>query len=426
MKSTRRERISWYAYDWANSGFYTTVITVFLGPYLPTIVKNAADINGYINLFGIPIYEASFFPFVVSVSVLLQVVFLPLIGAIADWTKRKKLLLGLFAYLGSFATIGLFFLEGQRYLLGAALFIIANISFGCSVEVYNSFLNHNAEKHETDKVSSIGWAMGYLGGGLLLAANLVLFSNAENLGITTGYAIRISLLSAGVWWAFFTIFPMLFLKDRLAPQSIPKGQNYLSFGFRQFIHTLKDAKNYPQTLLFLIAYLIYNDGVQAVIVLSSQFGQEELSLDISTLTTAILIVQFVAFLGALLFNFIAKVIGAKNSILISLVIWSLALIYAFSFLENEFQFYIMAITIAVVLGGTQALSRSMFANLIPKGKEAEYFSMYEISERGTSWLGPFIFGITLQLSVSYRLSILSLILFFIIGFILLIRLKTNK
>jgi len=176
----------------------------------------------------------------------------------------------------------------------------------------------------------------------------------------------------------------------------------------------------------LIAYLIYNDGVQAVIVLSSQFGQEELSLDISTLTTVILIVQFVAFLGALLFNYISKAIGAKNAILISLVIWSLVLIYAFGFLENEFQFYIMAITIAVVLGGTQALSRSMFSNLLPKGKEAEYFSLYEISERGTSWLGPFIFGITLQFSGSYRHAIFSLILFFIIGFILLIKLKTNK
>ncbi|NLO19433.1 MAG: MFS transporter [Ignavibacteria bacterium] len=426
MKSTRLERISWYAYDWANSGFYTTVITVFLGPYLTTIVKNAADASGYIYFLGIPIFAGTFFPFVVSISVILQVAFLPLIGAIADWTNRKKLLLGIFAYLGSFATIGLYFLEGEKYLLGAALFIIANISFGCSVVVYNAFLNDIAEKEESDKISSIGWAIGYLGGGLLLAGNLMLFSNAESLGISLAYAIRLSLCSAGLWWAIFTIPTMLFLKDRLSARKIPKGQNYFLFGFKQFFHTLKDAKKYPKTLLFLIAYLIYNDGVQAVIVLSSQFGQEELSLDMATLTTVILVVQFVAFFGSLLFSFISNKIGARNAILLSLVVWSAALVYAFGFLESEFQFFLMAIVIAIVLGGTQALSRSLFANLIPKGKEAEYFSMYEISERGTSWLGPFVFGLTLQFTGSYRFAILSLILFFIIGFLLLFKLKAEK
>ncbi|HUK55207.1 MAG TPA: MFS transporter [Nitrospiria bacterium] len=426
MKSNHFERRGWYFYDWANSAFSTTVVTVFLGPYLTTLTKSAAGPDGFLDLFGIRLNAGSFFPYVVSLSVLLQVILLPIVGAIADYSHRKKQMLAVFAYLGSLATTGMYFLYGSRYLLGGALFIFANVSFGASVIIYNAFLPEIAGPDERDAVSSMGWAIGYLGGGLLLMMNLVLFSQAGSFGLTTGQAVRISLASAGVWWGIFTIIPLVALKSRQAIKRLPPKESYLMVGFKQLRRTLGKVRAYPQTLLFLAAYLLYNDGIQTVITLSSEFGQEELKLPISTLTTVILMVQFVAFAGAILFNYIAKSIGSKRAIVASLVIWTGSLIYAYGFLRTALHFYALAAVIGVVLGGSQALSRSVYSLMIPKGQEAEYFSLYEVSERGTSWLGPLLFGLSLQLTGSYRIAILSLVVFFILGMVLLLRVDVRK
>ncbi len=426
MTNNRREQRGWYFYDWANSAFSTTVVTVFLGPYLTTITKAAADAQGFVYPLGIKVNAGSFFPYIVSLSVLLQVIFLPVLGAIADYSHRKRQMMALFAYLGALTTMGMYFLQGTRYLLGGLLFLIANLSFGASVVFYNAFLPEIARPEERDSVSSLGWALGYLGGGLLLLMNLVLVSKAGAFGLETGQAVRISLASAGVWWAIFTIIPLVALKSRQPVRSLPPHASYLTIGFRQLRSTLSQASNYPQTMLFLAAYLLYNDGIQAVITLSSQFGQEELGLPISTLTTVILMVQFVAFFGSILFNYIAKGVGARNAIMVSLVIWTGTLVYAYGFLQTESQFFILAAVIAIVLGGSQALSRSVYSMMIPKGREAEYFSLYEISERGTSWLGPLLFGLSLQFTGSYRIAIGSLVIFFIAGLVLLTRVDVRK
>lgn len=422
----RREQIGWYFYDWANSAFSTTVVTVFLGPYLTTVTKAAADADGFVYPLGIKVNAGSFFPYVVSISVLFQVLFLPIMGAIADYSHRKKQMLALFAYLGAFVTMGMYFLKGTDYLLGGALFIIANLSFGVSVVFYNAFLPEIAGPAERDSVSSMGWAMGYLGDGLLLAMNLLLFYKAETLGLTTGQAIRINLASAGMWWAIFTLIPLATLRRRQPLKSLPQGENYLSVGFKQLRKTLSKARVYPQTLLFLVAYLLYNDGIQTVITLSSQFGQEELGLPVSTLTAVILMVQFVAFLGSILFNYVSKAVGTKRAIMISLLIWTGALVYAYGFLRTSFHFFILGAVIAIVLGGSQALSRSAFSLMIPKGQEAEYFGLYEVSDRGTSWLGPLLFGLALQFTGSYRIAILSLVVFFILGLVLLMRVNIRR
>ncbi len=422
----RREQLGWYFYDWANSAFSTTVVTVFLGPYLTTVTKAAADANGFVYPLGIKVNAGSFFPYVVSLSVLFQVIFLPIMGAIADYSHRKKQMLALFAYLGAFVTMGMYFLKGTNYLLGGVLFIIANLSFGVSVVFYNAFLPEIADPDERDSVSSMGWAMGYLGDGLLLAMNLLLFYEAGTLGLTTSQAIRINLASAGMWWAIFTLIPLATLRRRQPIKSLPQGENYLSAGFKQLRKTLSKARAYPQTLLFLIAYLFYNDGIQTVIALSSEFGQEELGLPISTLTAVILMVQFVAFLGSILFNYVSKAVGTKRAIMISLLIWTGSLIYAYGFLRTSLHFFILGAVIGMVLGGSQALSRSVFSLMIPKGQEAEYFSLYEVSERGTSWLGPLLFGLALQFTGSYRIAILSLVIFFILGLALLTRVNIRK
>ena len=428
--NNRREQWGWYVYDWANSAFYTTVVTVFLGPYLTGVSKAAAESiaegNQFVYPLGIKVYYGSFFPYVVALSVALQMVFLPILGAIADYSNRKKQMLGLFAYVGSLATVGLYFLHGTNYLLGGALFVIANLSYGASIVFYNSFLPDIATAEERDSVSSKGWAIGYLGGGLLLALNLYLFSNAESLGLSSAHAVQISLASSGVWWAIFTIIPLATLRNRQPSKEPPAGQHYISAGFKQLIHTITSARRYPQTLLFLIAYLLYNDAIQAVIALASVFGSEELKLEQSTLVQVILMVQFAAFFGALLFNWIAKGLGNKRAIIVSLFIWTGVLVYAYGILQTKLQFFVLGAVIAIVLGGSQALSRSVYSLMIPRGQEAEYFSLYEVSDKGTSWLAPLMFGLALQATGSYRIAILSLVIFFIGGLALLIKVDVRK
>lgn len=425
-QNERREQIGWYFYDWANSAFTTTVVTVFLGPYITSVASNAA-VDGMIYPLGFPVDYRAFFSFLVSLSVILQVLVLPVLGAIADYTQLKKQLLLGFAYIGAFATMGLYFVQGSNYLLGAGLFLVANLCFGAAIVFYNAFLPEIASPDRRDAVSSQGWALGYLGGGLLLVINLVLFSQAESFGLTTGEAVRISMASAGVWWAIFTVIPMFTLRNRAATRSMPAGARYLTIGFRQLGETLGKMRAYPQTLLFLVAYLLYNDGIQAVIALSSQFGSDELGLELETLTQVILMVQFVAFLGALGFGYLARWLGSKRAIMASLVIWTVVVICAY-FLQagSPGQFFALGAVIGLVLGGSQALSRSVFSLMIPKGSEAEYFSLYEISERGTSWLAPLFFGLALQFTGSYRIALVSLVIFFVAGLLLLTRVDIRR
>ncbi|HEU4328328.1 MAG TPA: MFS transporter [Roseiflexaceae bacterium] len=423
----RRERFGWYMYDWANSAFTTTVVTVFFGPYLTSLTRNAADASGFVYPLGIPVAAGSFYPYMVSLSVLLQVFVLPILGAIADYSQAKKQLMIGFAYMGVTATLGMFFLEGANYLLGGLLFVIANLCFGASIVFYNAMLPDVSPPDERDAVSSRGWAMGYIGGGVLLLLNLVLYLNYRSFGLEQSQAVRISLASAGLWWGAFTLVPLLLLRRRQGARALPPGERYLTIGFKQLRHTIADARNYPQTLLFLLAYLLYNDGIQAVIALSSQFGQEELGMELDTLTGAILMVQFVAFFGALAFGFLARRLGSKTAILISLVIWIFTALAAFVIQRGSVpQFYILAGVIALVLGGSQAISRSVYSLMIPKGQEAEYFSLYEVSERGTSWLAPLFFGLALQYTNSYRTALASLVIFFILGFIILLRVDIRR
>jgi UMF1 family MFS transporter len=416
LATTRRERVGWYFYDWANSTFSTTVVTVFLGPYLTSVADRAADAHGEVHPLGIPVAAGSFFPYVVSLSVFLTVFVLPVAGAIADRSAHKRELLAGWAYLGSLSTVLLMFCTGERYLLGGALFVVANISFGASVVVYYSFLPQISDPDRRDAVSSIGWAFGYLGGGLLLLVNVVAVLAGDSLGWSAAGVARWSIVSAGLWWAGFTTIPLLTLRNRPPPAGVARG-NPVRAGFTQLWHTLRGLRAYPLTLFFLLAYLIYNDGIQTVISLASVYGTEELGLGQSVLVPTILMVQFLAFGGALLLGALARRIGARKTILLSLVLWTGVLVVAFLLPAGQaLPFVLLGGAIGLVLGGSQALSRSLFSQLIPVGKEAEYFGLYEISDRGTSWLGPLLFGLAFQLTGSYRIAIISLLVFFIVGF----------
>jgi UMF1 family MFS transporter len=416
---TKREQRGWYMYDWANATFHSTVVTLFLGPYLTALAKAAAGPDGRVHPLGIPVDPRSWWGYLISLSVVTQIFVLPLAGAIADFSPNKKRLLGLFAYTGALATAAMFFLHGAEYLEGGALFLIANLAFGAAMVVYNSFLPDIAPPEQRDAVSSTGWGIGYLAGTLLLALNLALFTKAKALGISESLAVRINLASSGVWWAVFCVFPLATLRHRPAARMHGANEGLLD-SVREFAVTLRDMRRYPQTLRFLIAFLLYSDAVQAVIALSAQFGGDELKMSMTDLTEMILMVQFLAFFGSFLFDWIAKAIGAKPAVIVSLLIWSGVLIAMYVSVRTETQFFIVAAIVAMVLGGTQALSRSLFSLMIPKGREAEYFGVYEISDKGTSWLCPLLFGLALQFTGSYRLSILSLITFFIAGLLVLL------
>jgi UMF1 family MFS transporter len=287
-------------------------------------------------------------------------------------------------------------------------------------------LNDIASEDKRDEVSSKGFALGYIGGGLLLGLNLIFFSRAESFGLSTGEAVRISLLSSGAWWAIFTLIPMALLKRRDALRSLPPGKSYWSIGFSQLWHTIKSLPRYPHTMLFLLGFLLYNDGIQTVIIMASTFGQEALGLEVSTLTTVVLMIQFIAFFGATIFNYIAKVVGTKRAIMISILVWTATVFYAYSFLQTKRDFFVLGAIIGIVLGGSQALSRSLFSLMIPKGQEAEYFSLYEVSDKGTSWMGPFLFGFVYQMTNNYRQAILSLAILFVLGLIILSIVNVRK
>ncbi|WP_394435624.1 MFS transporter [Streptomyces sp. SGAir0957] len=423
LADRRREQRGWYVYDWACSVYSTSVLTVFLGPYLTSVAKAAADADGFVHPLGIPVRAGSFFAYTVSLSVILALFVMPLAGAAADRTGRKKPLLAASAYLGAAATAGMFFLSGDRYLLGGALLVIANASLAVSMVLYNSYLPQIAPPEERDAVSSRGWALGYASGALVLLANLWLYTAHDTFGVSESTAVRICLASAGVWWGAFTVVPLRRLRDRRTPP----GPDRTAPGFRHFVATVKDMRRYPLTLSFLLAYLVYNDGVQTVISQASVYGSEELGLGQSTLIVAVLLVQVLAVAGALGMGRLARAYGSKYTILGSLVAWTVT-IGAGYFLppESPVWFFALAVGIGLVLGGTQALSRSLFSHLVPAGKEAEYFSAYEMSDRGMSWLGPLVFGVAYQLTGSYRDAIVSLVVFFLVGFALLARVPVRQ
>ncbi|MEU7102549.1 MFS transporter [Streptomyces longwoodensis] len=424
----RREQRGWYFYDWACSVYSTSVLTVFLGPYLTSVARHAADADGYVHPLGVPVRAGSFFAYSVSLSVVVAVLVMPLVGAAADRSGRKKPLLGAAAYLGAAATTGMFFLQGDRYLLGGALLVVANAAQSVAMMLYNSYLPQIAPPEERDAVSSRGWAFGYAAGSLVLVVNLVLYLAHDSFGVSETTAVRICLASAGLWWGGFTLVPLLRLRDRPAPDRAPgDGREPTAPGFRRLVATVRDMRRHPLTLGFLLAYLVYNDGIQTVISQASVYGSEELGLGQSTLIAAVLLVQVLAVAGALGMGRLARRYGAQRTVLGSLLAWTLVLAVGY-FLPAGAPagFFALAAAIGLVLGGSQALSRSLFSHLVPPGKEAEYFSAYEMSDRGMSWLGPLLFGVTYQVTGSYRDAIVSLVAFFVVGFVLLARVPVRR
>ncbi|MDH3292931.1 MAG: MFS transporter [Acidimicrobiia bacterium] len=414
------EVFGWKMYDWGWSAHTTTVLTALLGPYLLALAED----KGGVDLFRWTIDPGSYFPYAVSLAAIVQVIGLPLVGTVADHTGAKKTLLMSTAYAACAFTAALFFVTESTLLLGGVLFVLGAIAFAAAGVVYNSYLPDIVPPQLRDRVSADGYAFGYVGGGLYLALNFALIALMDD----TELAVRISLGGAGVWAAvFIALFTHRRLKQRLPARTKPEGRGWLGFSLSGVTSTGRELwTRYPVTFRYLIAYIIFNDGIQTVIAISTSFAAEELDAEAETLLLLVLMIQFAAVPGAMGFGRWAERSGAKKALTVNLLVWAVLVVYAYAQLDSIPKLWAMGVVLAFVLGGSQAIARSLFSQMIPNDKEAEYFGFYEIASRGTTWIGPLVFGIVNQIAGSQRQAIISLILFFVIGIAVLVTVDVRR
>jgi MFS transporter, UMF1 family len=433
QKNNRKAIFGWMVYDWANSAFYTTVVSVLIGPYIRSLAANVVGDEGLIvDLFFTKITPKNLYGLCIAISVVSMVVFLPVMGAIADYTNLKKRLMAVFCYIGTVAGALLFFVT-DSYVICCILLIIANMCFAAANVFYNAFLIDLTTEDKRDRVSSYGYASGYIGGVVMLFINIALIKFiAPSIGMSEGLAVRLSFLIASLWWGLFALITFYFVRSPNSPKEKPANKNLVTIGFSELWQTFKELRRLRYTALFLVAYLFYNDGIQTVIIQSSVFLSYELFTarglpeDNTFLLGIFAVAQISALFGAILFERIARKIGSKQTIMLSLAIWCGIVIYCYGFLTSTFQAWIMAVFIGMVLGSAQALSRSLFSQMIPVGRESGFFGLYEISEKGTSWMGQLMFVIIVGQTGSYRHAILALIFFFVIGSVILLFTNTEK
>ncbi len=419
----RRHQRRWYWYDWANSAYVTVTVTVLFSPYITTLANKAAcpsqptdqTCRVDLHVLGIAVAPGSLAPYTLTISTIISALLLILVGPVIDRSPRPTAYLGGFAFSGALAATLLCFVEGTDWQLGVALIVVANLCLAMSLIVYGALMCRITPPDDRDRVSTRGWAFGYLGAALLLAVILVLLTTHDRLGLDTSQTVRIAFAAAGVWWAVFSLIPVRGLRG-VGTGSGSRTGHGAAADLRQLRETFAALRGYPQTMRFLLAYLFYNDGIQTVIACASLYGVQQLKFDDNQMVITILLVQFVAFGGALLFGRVAGRYGAKTLVLTSLVLWTAVVAAAYFVPTHAFgPWLVLAVFIGTVLGGSQSLSRSLYSHLIPRGRESEFFSFYQAMERGTSWLGTFLFGLVYQLFHDYRLSIVALIVFFVVG-----------
>lgn len=414
MKSNRKVIFSWCMYDWANSAFATTIMAAVL----PTFYSKVAAAGLRPNI------ASAYWGYTVSIAMITGAILAPILGAIADHTGARKRFMGFFALTGSIAAAFLVVVSTGDWMLASLFYILGSISFTSSIIFNDSLLPHIAG-NRIDTVSTQGYALGYLGGGILLALNLAMIMKPEFFGIANAeWGSRISFLSVGVWWAVFTLPVMLNVPE--PPVTIVKGEyrNPVAAGFQRLAKTFAEIRSFKETFKMLIAFWLYNDGIGTIIVMATVFGSE-IGIAQTDLIGAILAVQFLGIPFTLLFGRIARRLSPKTGILISLVIYAGIAVGGY-FIQNALHFWIMAILVSMVQGGSQALSRSLYGSMVPKSKTAEFFGFYDVSSKVSGILGPFIFALVAQFTGTSRLSIVSIVFFFICGGLVLLTVNHRK
>jgi UMF1 family MFS transporter len=408
----RPEQRAWVLYDWANSVFVTTVIAAVFPVYFSSVA--AANLP--------PAEATGRFALATTLALTVIAVLAPFLGALADYSAAKKKLLGAFMTLGVLATAGMSFVQRGDWQLAAMLFILGNIGASGSFVFYDALLPHIARTEEMDRVSTAGYAVGYLGGGLLLAVNLVWIQQPQVFGLAdAGAAARLSFLSVALWWFVFSL--PLFLRVAEPPRQLEAGEHGGTPPLRAAVArlgvTLKALRHYKQAFLLLLAFLLYNDGIGTIIRMATVYGSE-IGIPQSALIAAILLVQFVGLPCSFLFGVIAGHLGSKRAIFLGLVVYTAISILGY-FMQTAFHFYVLAVLVGMVQGGTQALSRSLFASMIPRSRSSEFFAFFAICEKFAGIFGPAIFASMVMVTGSSRNAILSVIMFFVAGGLVLAR-----
>ena len=450
LDGARRRAVSGFSlYDAANSAFVTTVVTALGGPYLNALAQDAARPDGRVSLLLFAPRADALYPYAISLSVLLQVLALPVLGALADRAGAKRRLLIVATAIGSTATVCLALVPAGGVLPGLLAFVIANVAYGAAILAYNAHLGDVAELPDRDRVSARGFAFGYAGGAVVLALSLALVTGAEPLGMTRGTAVRIAIAFSALWWAGVGAVAVRRLDAvRLLAGSVgrtaggtaggtasePPLHHQVGSALRQLKGSIAALRALPGTARYLLAFLLFNDAIQAVVGLSAVFLEQELFVakglpaDDATpfLLQLILLIQVVAVFGAAGSGRLAARIGAKSTLLVTLVVWVGIVLYAVTALDGTGAAYVLGIFIALVLGGSQALARSLFSSMTPAHRQASFFGFYELAERGTAWIGTLIFAIVLDVTGSYRGALLSLLVLFVAGGLLLASTNTDR
>ncbi len=416
-------------YDWANSAYITAGSLIFAIYFGDTIYPEAG-----LSIFGVTVDAEAFFGILLGIGALILFLVMPILGAIADYSNSKRRLLQTFAYTGAAFAV-LTAIPGPGDLgLAIVVALMAQIGFVSANVMYEGFLPELTTPDTIDRVSAKGYAMGYAGGGIHLVMSLILLFLADPLGLSEDVAQRIVIVSAGIWWAAFATFAFSRLRDEGSRPSLPSEHQstsrpiaYVRLGVGRIWRTTRQLIGFPQLLLFVVAFLFYNDGVLTVIKITPVFASETLELSTTTIAAVFVVIQLVAFFGALSFGWLADKIGAKKAILVSIVGWAFVTVGGYLLPVGQAGAFLAVGALAgLVLGGVQALSRSLYGSMIPEGASAEFFGFYSVFSRFSAIFGPLIFAGVDILTGSARLSILFLTAFFLIGGALLAAVDVDR
>lgn len=405
---------SWMLYDFGNSAFATTIMAAVLPVFYYDVAAKGVQES----------LAASYWGYSQSLAVLVVAILAPILGAISDYSAAKKRFLMFFAYMGMLATVLLAFVGEGDYIFASALLIIGTIGFSSANVFYDAFLPELANEKEIDRVSAAGFTLGYVGGGILLAVNLLMILKYEWFGLPNTLAgTKLAFVSVGVWWFVFSL-PLV--KNMVEEKkSQPKRErSYASIGFQRLGRTWKELRHFKQLLIFLLAFWLYNDGISTIIKMATIYGRD-IGIDSTSLITALLITQIVGIPCTFFFGWLAGKITAKRALIFSLFMY-LAIVVLGYFMTSALHFYLLAVCVGFVQGGSQSLSRSIFGRMVPGDRHAEFFGFYGISSKFAAIFGPFVFALVGQLTGSSRLGILSLVVFFGAGIFLLYRLDIDK
>jgi UMF1 family MFS transporter len=411
MALHRPELRAWAMYDWANSAFMVVIITAIFPIYFASVA--AADLAPSVATYR--------FTIATTIGLAIIAVLSPLLGTIADFAAAKKKLLGVFLALGVASVGMMYFIQRGDWLLAAILFVLSNIGANGSFVFYDALLPHVARPDEVNRVSTAGYALGYLGSGMLLALNLAWIQKPGWFGLPENSTLptRLAFLSVAIWWLLFSIPLFRKVAEPRATIAGTHRGSVVRASLKQLGETFRQLRGYRQAFLMLVAFLIYNDGIGTIIRMATIYGTE-VGIGRGALITSILLVQFVGVPFAFLFGALADRIGAKRAIFLGLIVYAGISVLGY-YMTNATHFLILALLVGAVQGGTQALSRSLFASMIPKQQSGEFFGFFAVFEKFAGVFGPAIIAVIISLTGSTRLSILSVIGFFVLGAWLLLK-----